>query len=309
MACSEPRLIELAYAFEQATKPRVPPPLSFRSRLIRLTFAHTAGLDRRLPPFSPRVPASGKLTATCRSGRLRARLVVAIGALVVCLTGATLAYVGRLANQAVAERVTADLRPQSRGAHGGAGRALSAAGAGRAAAGVVSQLMALMGTDAATVRDFLADYRERNARDELLLAFDASGTVVARSDTFAAAGRCPMRGRRGSSRRCRGSRPSASSTWKDTPVHTWRSFPAEAGGTIFGFVAAAAPVDDRWAAALRDAGGKEIVVLGPNIVAGTTLAQGRAPWRRTADLPVTTTVLDVELGERFEAVSIGDPHA
>ena len=27
MACSEPRLIELAYAFEQATKKRVPPPL------------------------------------------------------------------------------------------------------------------------------------------------------------------------------------------------------------------------------------------------------------------------------------------
>jgi len=26
MACSEPRLIELGYAFEQATKRRVPPP-------------------------------------------------------------------------------------------------------------------------------------------------------------------------------------------------------------------------------------------------------------------------------------------
>ena len=26
MACSEPRLIELAYAFEQATKRRIPPP-------------------------------------------------------------------------------------------------------------------------------------------------------------------------------------------------------------------------------------------------------------------------------------------
>jgi hypothetical protein len=26
MACSEPRLIEQAYAFEQATKKRIPPP-------------------------------------------------------------------------------------------------------------------------------------------------------------------------------------------------------------------------------------------------------------------------------------------
>jgi amidase len=28
MACSEPRLIELAYAFEQASKRRVPPPIA-----------------------------------------------------------------------------------------------------------------------------------------------------------------------------------------------------------------------------------------------------------------------------------------
>jgi amidase len=27
MACSEPKLLELAYSFEQATKKRVPPPL------------------------------------------------------------------------------------------------------------------------------------------------------------------------------------------------------------------------------------------------------------------------------------------
>ena len=30
LACSEPRLIELAYSFEQATKKRVPPPLGRR---------------------------------------------------------------------------------------------------------------------------------------------------------------------------------------------------------------------------------------------------------------------------------------
>ncbi len=40
---------------------------------------------------------------------LQTTLVVAIGILVVALTGATLAYVGRLANQAVSERVSADL--------------------------------------------------------------------------------------------------------------------------------------------------------------------------------------------------------
>ena len=40
---------------------------------------------------------------------LRSRLLVAIGTLVVALTGATLTYVGRLASQAVTERVSADL--------------------------------------------------------------------------------------------------------------------------------------------------------------------------------------------------------
>ena len=239
---------------------------------------------------------------------LRTRLLVAIGTLVVCLTGATLAYVGRLANQAVAERVTADLvRSRDVLAAAQTARYQRLALVARLLASF-PDLMALLGTDAATVRDFLADYRERNARDELLLAVDATGTVVARSDTFAA---LVLAGAR--------------ETWLEPAMSGQPAFgvidvegrpyhmalvPAEAGGTIFGFVAAAAPVDDRWAAALRDAGGKEIVVLGPSGLAGTTLAQGRAPWRSPADLPVSNAVLDLELGgERFEAVSVADPHA
>ena len=163
-----------------------------------------------------------------------------------------------------------------------------------------------MGTDAATVRDFLADYRERNARDELLLALDASGTVVARSDTFAAAAAARRAGRRGSSRRCRASRAFGVIDVDGRPHHM-ALVPAEAGGTIFGFVAAAAPVDDRWAAALRDAGGSEIVVLDPAGVAGTTLAQDRAAVANApADVPGRrTAVHDVDLGgERFEAMSV-----
>jgi class 3 adenylate cyclase len=239
---------------------------------------------------------------------LRARLLVAIGALVVCLTGATLAYVGRLANQAVAERVTADLlRSRDVVTAAESGRYQRLALVARLLASF-PQLMALMGTDAATVRDFLADYRERNARDELLLAFDRSGTVVARSDTFAAL-----------------TVPDARTLWLEPalsgqPVfglvevegrpHHMALVPAEAGGTVFGFVAAAAPVDDRWAAALRDASGREIVVLSTAGVAGSTLAPGRVPWRTAVDVAAGTSVSGVDLGgERFEAVSVGDPHA
>lgn len=239
---------------------------------------------------------------------LRARLLAAIGALVVCLTGATLFYVGRLANQAVAERVTADLvRSRDVLTVAQEARYQRLALVARLLASF-PDLLALMSTDAATVRDFLADYRERNARDELLLAFDAAGAVVARSDTFA-----PL------------AVPDAKTAWLEPalagqPVfgmvvvdgrpHHMALVPAEAGGTVFGFVAAAAPIDDRWAAALRDASGREMAVLAASGLAGTTLAPGRTPWRTAGDVPAGDAVLAVDLGgERFEAVSVGDPHA
>ena len=241
---------------------------------------------------------------------LQTTLIVAIGMLVVALTGATLAYVGRLANRAVSERASADL-VHSRGA-------LVAAQAGRyerltLVARLLASfpdLLALMGTDGATIRDFLADYRERNARDELLLVLGPQGKVVARSDTFA-----PF------------ALPDARVRWLEPalsgqpvrgaidvdgqPYHVVL-VPAEAGGTVFGFVAAAAPIDDRWASALRDASGKDILILGPSRLAGTTLAPGRAPWANagTYAAPADGATLDVDLGgERFESIGVADPHA
>jgi class 3 adenylate cyclase len=241
---------------------------------------------------------------------VRNRLLAAIGALVVALTAATLTYVGRLANQAVTERVSADLVTSR-------GTLTTAQGARYQRLTLVARLlasfpnlMALMGTDAATVRDFLSDYRERNARDELLLVFDQHGTVVARSDTFG-----PL------------VVPDAQERWLEPalsgrPVvgaidvggrpHHMVLVPAEAGGTVFGFVAAAAPIDDRWAAAMRDASGKEIVILTPQGVAGSTLAPGRVPWADAAGFaaPPDAGTLDVNLGgERFESVGVPDPSA
>lgn len=241
---------------------------------------------------------------------VRTRLLAAIGALVVALTAATLTYVGRLANQAVTARVSADLVTSR-------GTLATAQGARYQRLTLVAQLlasfpnlMALMGTDAATVRDFLSDYRERNARDELLLVFDQHGTVVARSDTFG-----PL------------VVPEAQERWLEPamsgrPVqgaidvggrpHHMVLVPAEAGGTVFGFVAAAAPIDDRWAAALRDASGKEIVLLTPQGIAGSTLAPGRVPWAHAADFaaPPDAGTIDVNLGgERFESVGVPDPYA
>ncbi len=239
---------------------------------------------------------------------LRSRLLVAIGALVVALTGATLTYVGRLASQAVTERVSADL-VKSRDALGTAHEAryerLTLVARLLAS---FPDLLALLGTDAATIRDFLTDYRERNARAELLLVLDQGGAVIARSDSFAPF-TLPEATTRWTEPAMAG-RPVRGVVEVDGRPHHVVLVPAEAGGTVFGFVAAAAPIDDRWASALRDASGKEIVVLTPTGLAGTTLAQGRAPWGNAAAFGSTAAVATaVDLGgERFEAIGVADPH-
>lgn len=240
---------------------------------------------------------------------LRTRLVVAIGGLVVALTAATLTFVGRLASEAVSERVSADLvrsRDTIVAAHAARYERLTLVARLLAS---FPDLLALLGTDAATVRDFLTDYRERNARDELLLVLGPGGEVLARSDTFAPLALPDVR--------ARWLEPALGGTAARGVVEVeGRPYqlvvaPAEAGGTVFGFVGAAAPVDDRWAAALRDASGREIAVLTGHALAGTTLAPGRVPWTGAGDAPATPggTTADVDLGgERFEALALTDPH-
>ena len=44
----------------------------------------------------------------------------------------------------------------------------------------------LLATDGGTIREFLSDFRQRHSREELLVALDGTGKVLARSDTFAA---------------------------------------------------------------------------------------------------------------------------
>lgn len=241
---------------------------------------------------------------------LQTTLIVGIGILVVALTGATLTYVGRLASQAVTERVSADLvRSRDTVVAAQASRYERLTLVARLLASF-PDLLALMGTDGATIRDFLADYRARNARDELLLVLDPQGAVVARSDTFAPFFLADARA--AWLEPALSGQPVRGVIDVDGRAHHLVVVPAEAGGTVFGFVAAAAPIDDRWAAALRDASGKDIVVLAASGVTGTTLAQGRAPWASAADYaaPAGARTLDVDLGgERFESIGVADPHA
>ena len=240
---------------------------------------------------------------------LRSRLVVAIGGLVVALTVATLTYVGRLASNAVNERVSSDL-VRSRDT-------LAATQVARyERLGLVARLLAsfpgllgLMDTNAPTIRDFLTEYRERNARDELLIALGRTGDVLGRSDTFAPLTLADVRSR-WLEPALSGQPAHGTITIDGRPYHLV-VVPAEAAGLVFGFVGAAAPLDDRWAAALRDASGREIAVLTPSALAATTLAPGRAPWTSASAFPgeADTATHEIDLGgETFETTTIADPY-
>ena len=136
--------------------------------------------------------------------------------------------------------------------------------------------------------------------------------MVARSDTFAPllAARAPRALARAGAV---GPAGAAASIDVDGRPHHLVVVPAEAGGTVFGFVAAAAPVDDRWATALRDAERQgDRRCSAPAGIAGTTLAPGpRAVANAGRPIrPAAPRTLDVDLGgERFESVGVADPHA
>ena len=240
---------------------------------------------------------------------LRARLIVAIGGLVIALTAATLTYVSRLAGQAVDERVSADLvRSRDTLAAAQLARYERLTLVARLLASFPA-LLGLMDTNAPTIRDFLTEYRERNARDELLLALGRTGDVLGRSDTFAPLTLTDVRSR-WLEPALSGQPAHGTITVDGRPYHLV-VVPAEAAGLVFGFVGAAAPLDGRWATALRDASGREIAVLTPSALAATTLAPGRLPWTSASAYPgvADTATYQIDLGgETFETTAVADPH-
>jgi hypothetical protein len=147
----------------------------------------------------------------------------------------------------------------------------------RLTAGLVASFPALKAafeSDAATTRDFLTAYQQRQPDTPLLIALGPDGHVFARTDTV-------------------GVLPIADDvSWLDTlpqavegavvtidgrPHHAARAL-AEAGGTIFGSVVAAAPVDASLAQMLQAATEADIVILDDVGVRGSTIRADMLPW-------------------------------
>ena len=238
---------------------------------------------------------------------LRARLLVIQSALVVGLTAVTLAYVSARANRAVGERFTDDLT-RSRDA-------IAVAVQDRyQRLDLVAQLVAsfpelknlFLTTDAVTIRDSLNEFRQRHSRQELLVALDGNGKVLARSDAFAPL-QLPDVERSWLTPALSG-RSAVGDLQIDNRVYLCALVPAEAGGTVFGFVLAGTPVDEALARALKDASDREIVILSPRGIAASTLPAQRLPWRTSADVAALSADaapqnVNVE-GERFQGVLV-----
>ncbi|HYR43611.1 MAG TPA: adenylate/guanylate cyclase domain-containing protein [Terriglobia bacterium] len=149
-----------------------------------------------------------------------------------------------------------------------------------------------LGTDTATVRDFLLDYQQRTST-ELLLALDPAGHVVARTDTPDLS---PVPTGIDS-----GILQSAGATYH------FAKMPADATGTLYGYVIAGALVDDKFARSLHDSTNGEVVISGARIL-GSTVARSALAWQTEADwervVGKDSDPRIVEIGgERYEAAA------
>jgi hypothetical protein len=137
------------------------------------------------------------------------------------------------------------------------------------------ELQALFATNAPTVRDYLQSYQQRNPGTPLLVAFRPGGSLYAYTDDAVEA--APERGE----------------AWLETllsaggtgvitingrPYHAAVAN-AEAAGTIFASLLAAAPLDDEFAQLLREATEEEAVLLDNRGIAGASLRTGQVPWK------------------------------
>lgn len=209
------------------------------------------------------------------TGSVRRRIVATICALLLALTALTWGYVRVMGDRVVGDTIEADLaRAQGLVVRAHAQRLERLRLTARLVASF-PELKALFETDAATIRDFLRAYQERNPGTPLLVALGPDGHALARTDQ-AALGTSDegadwleaLVGVEGSA---------GVISVAERPYHAAASA-SEAGGNIFGHIIAAAPVDDTFAQALRETTEDEIVLLDSRSVLGSTFRAGQVPW-------------------------------
>ena len=236
---------------------------------------------------------------------LRLKILVYSSGLLVLLVTATLAFVNNRAAAYANEQIAGDLEQvRERITRIENERRI---GLLESASLIASfpQLRALLATDTATVADFLVSYQQQNLRSELIVAIDRTGQIIARTDLESSPRDRDFHSRWIEPVLERGYAEGIFSTTRRT--YDAVAVAAEIGGEVFGFILAAAPIDDAFALQL---GGddSEVVLIGDDILSSTLDLEG-LPWRNIEHWTGATSMEEEPrevyvMGERFIATAI-----
>ena len=216
--------------------------------------------------------ANPAIDATRISNTNRRVLAISCG-LLILLCVATWGFVRVMADRTVAATLDADLAGAERVVQRAERERLTAVALTARLVASFPELKALFATDAPTIRDFLLTYQQRNPEVPVLMALGPDGSVMARTDELAPTGD----GNDAVSALVAKPGEAAMVEIRGRPHHAAAAV-SDAGGTIFGYVIGAMPVDEAFAASLREATQDEVVLLGNSGVLASTLRSMQTPW-------------------------------
>ena len=137
------------------------------------------------------------------------------------------------------------------------------------------ELKALFATDIATLEDFLVGYQQRIATGATLIALGPDGSMIGRANDTG-----PMSA--GGDEWV----PALLAAHSDGAIVRIgrRLFiavasPSEAGGTIFGYLVAAEPINQAFADSVSQMAQSDVVLLVKDEIIGSTLQSAETPWR------------------------------
>jgi hypothetical protein len=209
--------------------------------------------------------------------RLRVRLMALACGLLAVLAVVPWIVVRAMSSRAVTETIDADLVRAEQLVRRVQRERFSALSLTARLIASFPELKALFATDAATVRDYLTSYQQRNPGVPLLAALGPDAKMMARTDTAT-----PEPGDEEWIATLLASRGEPIVVRIGGRPYHAAAAPLEAGGNLFGYIVGAAPVDPEFAAALREATQDEVVLLSDTSALASTLRTA-APWRTRDD--------------------------